>query len=134
MPSQPPPASRLVFVLAVLAGVVLMHSLVLSPHSPGEQEGHHAASSVIAAVITVETPDPGLDCDVGSECSDAWVLHACAAILAVVITGAAVSAFRRAIAILRIGLQRSSAPPRVEQWATKRSVPPVVTGMAILRL
>ena len=140
MPSPPPVAnpaltwSRLVFVLAVMAGVILMHSLVLSPHSPGDQMGHHPGSSAVAAAIVIQTPDPGQDCDVGSECSDAWVLHACAAILAVVITGAAAGAFRRAIAILRIGLSRGLAPPRVEQRASRRSVLPLLTGMAILRL
>lgn len=140
MPSPSPVASpaltwsRLGFVLAVMAGIVLMHSLVLSPHTPGDQVGHHAGPTVVAAAEVIQAPDPVQNCDVGSECSDAWVLHVCAAILAVVITGAAASTFRRTIAVRSIGLPRGLAPPRVKQRAARRSVLPLLTELSVLRL
>jgi hypothetical protein len=139
VPSPPPVAnpaltwSRLVFVLAVMAGVVLMHSLVLSPHTPENQPGHHAGPPMVAAEV-IQTPDPVQNCDVGSECSDTWALHVCAAILAAVITGAAASTFRRAIAVLRIGIPRGPAPPRVERLAARSSGLPLGTELSVLRL
>jgi hypothetical protein len=129
-----PPWSRLVFVLAVMAGVILMHSLVLSPHTPGDQVDHHVGTTVVAAAEVIQTPDPVQNCDVGSECSDAWVLHVCVAILAVVITGAAASTFRRATPLLRVGLPRGLAPPRVEQRAARHNVHPLLTELSVLRL
>lgn len=124
----------MVFVLAVMAGVILMHSLVLSPHTPGDQVGHHGGPTVVAAAEVVQAPDPVQSCDIGTECSDTWVLHVCVAILAVVLIGAAASAFRRAIAILRTGFSRGLAPPRVHQRAVRRSVLPLLAELSVLRL
>lgn len=124
----------MVFVLAVMAGVVLMHSLVLTPQAAGDQNGHHAGPTVVPVAEVIHTPDPVQSCDVDNDCSDAWVLHVCAVMLAVVIAGAVASTFRRAIAIMRIGLPRGLAPPRLEHRTDTGSLLPALTKLSVLRL
>lgn len=126
--------ARLAFVLAVLAGVVLMHSLVASTRT--SDPGHPAAFVTAAGTDfggIAGAADPAEDCGSGSECSESGVLRVCTVILAGMVSGAAAGALRRAIAVLRIGSLPGPSPQPVEQEASRSWLMPSLTELSILR-
>jgi len=130
--------TRLAFVLAVMAGIVLMHSLVVSPHASAGQGQHEGHAAIVEAGVTeiaevTGAIAPAANCAAGSECADSWVLHVCAVILAAAITGMAAGAIRRVIPVLRIGVPRGVSPSRVKRSVSRRWVLPSLTVLSILR-